>query len=76
MNVEAVVDLVNLVVLLCSLVNPNACAEKRFALDTDGSLKACMIQAQPYLAHYIGDHPDQRVAGWRCVYPDQDKKQI
>jgi len=39
-------------------------------------LRACMMQAQPYLAQWVGEHPDVRVAKWRCAWPDQEGDKI
>jgi hypothetical protein len=31
-----------------------------------------MMQAQPYLAQWVGEHPNYRVARWRCAWPDRE----
>jgi len=33
-----------------------------------------MMQAQPYLAQWAGDHPGYRVTNWRCAWPDQEEE--
>jgi hypothetical protein len=30
------------------------------------------MQAQPYLAQWIGEHPNLRVARWHCEWPQQE----
>ena len=37
-----------------------------------GSPRACTMQAQPYLAQWIGEHPNLRVARWHCAWPQQE----
>jgi hypothetical protein len=37
-----------------------------------GPLEACTIRAQPYLAQWVGEHPNYRVTRWRCAWPDQE----
>jgi hypothetical protein len=69
-------NIVELVVLVCSLLSPNTCVEKRFAFESSGSLKSCMMQAQPYLAQWIGDHPNERVAAYHCAWPGQDGERL
>lgn len=69
-------NIVELIVMVCSLLNPNACSEKRFAFESAGSLEACQRQAQPYLAQWAEEHPNDRVASYRCAWPDQDGKNL
>jgi hypothetical protein len=67
---------VDLIVLACTLANPATCKEYHLAFQSAGSLRACMMQAQPYLAQWVGEHPDVRVAKWRCAWPDQEGDKI
>jgi len=69
-------NIVQLVVMVCSLLNPNACSEKRFAFEASGSLKSCMMQAQPYLAQWAGEHPNERIAAYHCAWPNQDGENL
>jgi hypothetical protein len=64
--------LVDLVLLACALANPGACREYHLMFQTAGSLRSCMMQAQPYLAQWVDDHPNFRVARWHCAWPDQE----
>jgi hypothetical protein len=65
-------NLVDLILLACTLANPGACHEYHVLFQTSGSLQSCMTQAQPYLAQWAGEHPNFRVARWRCAWPDQE----
>jgi hypothetical protein len=69
-------NLVDLIVMVCSILNPGACSEKHFLVETYGSLNSCMMQAQPYLAQWAGEHPNERIAEWHCAWPDQEGKKI
>lgn len=42
--------------------------------ESAGSLKACMWEAQPYLAQWVGEHPDARIARFRCAWPEMEDK--
>ena len=69
-------DVVVLIVTVCSLLNPAACSERRFLLETNGSLRSCVMQAQPYLAAWIGEHPNNRIASWRCAWPGSEDQSL
>jgi hypothetical protein len=73
----AAMQWVDLIVLACSLANPNTCKEYHLMMFQEvASLRACMTEAQPYLAQWIGEHPHERVARWRCAWPNQEGKKI
>jgi len=61
-----------LIMTVCSLSSPDSCCEARLQFSADESLMQCMMQAQPYLAQYVDEHPDKRVARWRCAYPERE----
>jgi hypothetical protein len=69
-------NIVELVVMVCSLLNPTVCSEKHFTFESNGSLKSCMMQAQPYLAQWAGDHPNERIASYRCAWPGQERENL
>jgi hypothetical protein len=71
-----VVQLVDLILLACSLTNTSDCHEYHILFETGGSLQSCMMQAQPYLAQWVGEHPNYRVARWRCAWPDREDEKI
>ena len=58
--------------LACNLSNPNACREYHILLESNQALQACTMGAQPFLAQWIDDHPNLRVARWRCASPDSE----
>ncbi len=64
-------NLVELIVIICSLANPTACSEKHFLFESYGSLSKCMMAAPPYLAQMMRQYPGERVRRWRCAWPDK-----
>jgi hypothetical protein len=85
-------NLVDLILLACMLANPGAnpgadlgassganpgsCREYHVLFQTSGSLQSCMMQAEPYLAQWSGEHPAFRIMRWRCAWPDQEGGKI
>jgi hypothetical protein len=69
-------DVVVLIAMVCSILDPTACSEKRFLLETNGSLRSCVMEAQPYLAAWIGEHPNSRIASWRCAWPGSEGQSL
>ncbi len=67
-------DMVDLIVVVCSLTAGNACQEQHMFFESHGSLAQCMVEAQPYLARWIGDHPDVSIKNWRCAWPDSEPR--
>jgi hypothetical protein len=69
---EVAMQLIDLILLACSLTDPTACHEYHVLFQSAGSLEACTIRAQPYLAQWVGDHPNFRIARWHCAWPDRE----
>jgi hypothetical protein len=64
-------NLVVLVVMVCLVAQPENCSERRLTFESHGSLDRCMWEAQPYLAQWIGAHPEWTIMRYRCAWPDQ-----
>jgi hypothetical protein len=78
---EPMMQLIDLILLACTLANPvpagePACHEYHILFESAGSLEGCMMRAQPYLAQWVGEHPNFRVARWSCAWPDREDKKI
>jgi hypothetical protein len=69
---ESTMNLIDLIVLACTLGSPGTCQEYHLLYQSAGSPRACAMQAQPYLAQWIGEHPNLRVARWHCAWPQQE----
>ena len=65
-------NLMDLIVLACTLATPSACREYHLVFQSSGSLRTCTMQAQPYLARWIGEHPNLRVQRYHCEWPQQE----
>jgi hypothetical protein len=68
--------LIEIILTVCAIANPNNCEEKRLQFAWDGSVQQCMMAAEPYIAEWIGKHPEWRAAKWSCDYPDSAKRKI
>jgi hypothetical protein len=56
--------LFTIVMSVCMLTNAATCREER--IDIRGPAMACLVQAQPAVAEWSGDHPDWKVERWKC----------
>jgi hypothetical protein len=59
--------MIKIVATLCSLAAPQDCHEQTVVTADFGtiSMTSCMMGA-PQLADWMKDHPDERLARWRC----------
>lgn len=68
--------LIELILTVCSLSHPGQCDDRHLQFASQESLKACMFNAPPYMAQWIGDHPDLRIVKWRCAYPGKEQESL
>jgi hypothetical protein len=61
--------MIELVFVVCLLSAPDRCEERSLAFLAQSGPFACMFQAPPELAAWIGEHPGFRVASWHCEDP-------
>jgi len=66
--------MIEIVFAVCALAQPDVCDEKHLQFAWDGSLKQCVMAAQPYIAQWIGDHPQWVVKNYHCEYPHSRDK--
>ena len=62
-------DLVEIIILVCAIAHPDHCEDKHLQFAWQGSLKQCVMAAQPYIARWIGEHPQWTVKKYHCEYP-------
>jgi hypothetical protein len=62
-------DFVEIVIVVCAIAQPNHCEDKHLQLAWQGSLRQCVMAAQPYIAQWIGDHPQWAVKEYHCEFP-------
>jgi len=61
--------MVQIVVMVCRLGQPDLCEEQHLQIAWQGSLQRCAMAAQLYIAQWIGEHPQWTVKNYRCEYP-------
>jgi hypothetical protein len=61
--------MITIIAVLCSLASPNSCHDQVVTRSdfANISMQSCLMGA-PQLADWMKDHPDQRLAGWKCVF--------
>jgi hypothetical protein len=67
-------EMIAIVVTVCSLTQPDQCEDQRLVYEMHGSLKQCVMNAQPYIAQWIGDHPKWMIKSFHCEYPHMKTK--
>jgi hypothetical protein len=68
--------MIEIILTVCAVANPANCEEKYLQFDWDGSIKQCVMAAQPYIAEWIGRHPEWVATKWSCDYPGHEKQKI
>ena len=68
--------MIEIILTVCAIANPANCEEKYHQFGWDGSLNQCMMAAQPYIAQWIGNHPEWTPRKWTCDYPGHEKRKI
>ena len=61
--------MIEIVVLVCRLGQPDLCEEQRLQFAWQGSPQQCAMAAQLYIAQWIGEHPRWIVRNYHCEYP-------
>ncbi len=69
-------NLLVLVITVCSLTNPSLCQTINLQFFSDGSLGQCMLNAPPHIAQWVGDHPDWQAVRWHCANPAKLEKDV
>jgi len=65
---------INLIITVCAILSPNSCEEKHLVISSDYSLRQCLMSAPPYIAQWVGQHPQWTAVKWRCEYPHSREK--
>jgi hypothetical protein len=58
--------MVQLVLIYCMIANSAVCKEARPMMDGSLSLMGCMTAAQQTAATWVDEHPQWRLASWKC----------
>jgi hypothetical protein len=73
---ERALGMIEIILTVCAIANPSNCEEKYLQFTFDGSIQQCMMAAQPYIAQWIGNHPEWMATKWSCDYPGHEKRRI
>ena len=65
---------ITLIVTVCAVSSPETCEERNLVFSADFSLRQCAMAAQPYIAQWVGEHPNWTAVKWRCEYPQGKEK--
>ena len=65
--------MIDLILTVCMVSNPGQCHDERLTFESRGSLNQCMMLSSPYVAKWVGDHPQYKVKRWRCDWPEKRK---
>jgi hypothetical protein len=65
---------IQIVVMVCQIAQPDQCEEQHLQFAWQGSLEQCVMSAQPYIAQWIGDHPQWTVKRYHCAFPESRRK--
>lgn len=68
--------MIEIILTVCAVSNPANCEEKYLQFVWDGSINQCMMAAQPYIAQWIGQHPEWVATKWSCDYPGHERRRI
>jgi hypothetical protein len=61
--------IVEVIVTVCAIAQPNMCEDKHLQFTSAGSLQQCVMAAPPYIAQWINEHPKWVAVRWRCDQP-------
>lgn len=67
---------IELILTVCSLAHPTQCDDRHLQFVSQGSLKACIWNAQPYMAQWSSEHPDVHIVKYRCAYPGKEQQSL
>jgi hypothetical protein len=65
--------LIALIVTVCAASQPSLCEDRQFQFASTVSLQQCAAGAQPYIARWMGEHPNWVVARWHCEHLGKQK---
>ena len=66
-------EMIDLVLTVCLLANPDKCRTEHVYFESRGSLVQCMRLAPPEIAKWSEEHPALKVVRWRCAWPDRSR---
>jgi hypothetical protein len=71
---ELAMGLIELIVTVCAVSLPSQCEDQHFLFSAGMSLNQCVMNAQPYIAQWINEHPKWVAVRRRCGYGGSKEK--
>jgi hypothetical protein len=71
---ELAMGFVELILTVCALSLPSQCEDQHLSFPPNMSLHRCVMNAQPYIAQWINEHPKWLAVRWRCDYGGSKEK--
>ncbi|RXF69567.1 hypothetical protein [Hansschlegelia zhihuaiae] len=56
--------MISLIMMVCLQADAKICRQE--LIEFNGSSMACVFEAQPIVAEWGTDHPEWRIASWKC----------
>lgn len=67
MQIQKGVNMIELVLLACLVDKPDNCRDVGLMYSSENlTPMQCMMQAPPYMAKWVGEHPGWKVMKWTC----------
>ena len=57
--------LIEIILTVCAVAQPANCEDKHLQFAWEGSLRQCVMAAEPYIAQWSGEHPGWTTRRWR-----------
>ena len=69
--------MIKIIAVLCSLSSPADCHEQTVTTSdfAEVSMQSCLMGA-PQLAAWMKEHPDERLAAWRCEIGKRERRGV
>jgi hypothetical protein len=59
-------NMIEVIITVCALAQPGQCQEQHLQFAAQGSIRQCVMNAQPYLAQWVNEHPKWNIVRWHC----------
>jgi hypothetical protein len=67
---------IEIILTVCAVSQPGQCEDKHLQFAAEASTQQCLMTAQPYIAQWIGEHPQWTPVRWRCEHSNARERRI
>jgi hypothetical protein len=60
--------MIEMILTVCAVAQPSQCEDQHLQFAANMSLNQCVMNAPPYIAQWVGEHPKWMAVRWRCNY--------